>query len=121
MDRTVQWINNVSAIPVDSQLEGCSTRPNQHNDAAKCPTSPSSRRPRLSRTSIRGKTPEGSDSSFNGFNDSDLSEPIDEQHDLEAASGEPGPDDLDDPWPYTFQVSKLHWSIRRNADRCLDG
>ncbi len=29
---------------------------------------------------------------------------MDERLDLEAASGELGPDDLDDPWPYTFQV-----------------
>jgi hypothetical protein len=113
MDRTARWINDVSAMPVHSQLEGCSTSSNQYDVGAKStPFSLSPRRPRLSRTSIRGQTPEGSESSSSGFNDSDSSEPINEQLDLEAASDEPGPDDLDDPWPYTFQVSKHLSSIR---------
>ncbi|KAI9460111.1 hypothetical protein BJY52DRAFT_1088228, partial [Lactarius psammicola] len=33
----------------------------------------------------------------------------DERLDLEAASGELGPDDLDDSWPYTFQMGDSVW------------
>lgn len=116
MDRTARWINDVSAIPVHSQLEDGSTRSDQYDVGP----SVSPRRPQLSRTSIRGQT-EGGESSSSGFNDSDCSGPFDERLDLEAAFNEPGPDDLDDPWSYTFQVSKPHWSVKRNADRCLDG
>ncbi|KAI0248069.1 hypothetical protein BJV78DRAFT_1239756 [Lactifluus subvellereus] len=109
MDRTAQWINDVSAIPVHSQLEDGSTRSDQCDIGAKCPPfSVSPRRPRLSRTSIRGQI-EGSRSSSSGFNDSDCSGPFDEQLDLEAAFDEPGPDDLDDPWPYTFQMGDSVW------------
>jgi hypothetical protein len=120
MDRTEQWIKDVSAIPVHTQLES-STRPYQCDGGACPPFSVSPRRPRLSRTSIRGQTPEESESSSNGSNDLDSSKPFDEKLDLDAASIEPGPDDLDDPWPYAFQVSKLHSSTKRNTDRCLDG
>jgi hypothetical protein len=121
MDRTEQWVKDVSAIPVHSQLEGSSTRPNHYDVGACLPFSVSPRRPGLSRTSIRGQTPEESESSSNGSNDLSSSKPLDEKLDLEAASSEPGPDDLDDPWPYTFQVSKLHSSRRGNVDHCLDG
>ena len=59
-------------------------------------------------------TPDGSESS-GPSNESD-SGPIDEAGDLEAGSLEAGPDDLDDPWPYTFRVGQFHPSVTRS--RC---
>jgi hypothetical protein len=63
---------------------------------------------------MRDLTPDGSESSC------PLSEsgsgPIDEEVGSEAGSLEsPGPDDLDEPWPYTFQVSQSHSSRSSSA------
>ena len=57
---------------------------------------------------MRNLTPDGSESSC-PLNEADSS-PIDEEEAcLEADSlespGPDGPDDLDDPWPYTFRVN----------------
>lgn len=90
-----QWIHDVSAVTANAQLTGCSTRSH----------------PQPSR---RDLTPDGSESSC-PLNESD-SGPTDEEVGLEANSLEsPGPDDLDEPWPYTFRVSQSHsagvWSL----------
>ena len=63
---------------------------------------------------MRDMTPDGSESS-GPSNESD-SGPIEEDGDLEAGSLEAGPDDLDDPWPYTFRVGQFHPSVTRS--RC---
>ncbi|KAH9994488.1 hypothetical protein BJV77DRAFT_308796 [Russula vinacea] len=84
-----QWIHDVSAVTANAQLTGCSTRSH----------------PQPSR---RDLTPDGSESSC-PLNESD-SGPTDEEVGLEADSLEsPGPDDLDEPWPYTFRMGDSVW------------
>ena len=58
---------------------------------------------------VRNLTPDGSESS--GPSNGSDSGPMDEDGDLEAGSLEAGPDDLDDPWPYTFRVGPFHSSV----------
>ena len=120
MDCTAQWIDNVSAITANAPLAGCSTMSHPYDVDVKVPSSVSPRHPRPSRISIRDLTPDGSESSGT-LNEPD-SDPTDEG-DLEALSLETGPDDLDDPWPYTFQVSQSALTCRegRNADHFLGG
>lgn len=102
MDRTAQWIDDVSRITTNAQLAGCSARPHV---GANSPFSVSPRHPKLS---IRDLIPDGSESS-SSLKGPEF-DPADEV-DLAAASLDPGPDNLDDPWPYTFRVSRRH-SIR---------
>jgi len=108
MDYTAQWIGDVSAITINAQLVGCSTMSHPYDVDAKVPSesSVSPRRPRPSQISIRDLTPDGSESSGT-FNEPDSSPTDEEGGDLEALSLETGPDDLDDPWPYTFRVSQF--------------
>jgi hypothetical protein len=64
---------------------------------------------------MRDLTPDGSESSCPS-NEADSS-PIDEEVGLEADSLEsPGPDDLDEPWPYTFRVNAIHPLQGMDAD-----
>ncbi|KAF8499004.1 hypothetical protein F5888DRAFT_1686783 [Russula emetica] len=95
---TAQWIHDVSAVTTNTQLAGCSTRSRRHpNDD-------------VDDISMRDLTPEGSESSC-PLNEADSS-PIDEELGLEADSLElesPGPDDLDEPWPYTFRMGDNVW------------
>ena len=102
MNGTTLCINNESVIPMNTRLEGTWLAGSQQYDTG-VNTSP--RRSRWPRSSIQAQIPEGGESSDtpNDFNEYE-SGPMDERLDLEAASGELGPDDLDDPWPYTFQV-----------------
>ena len=63
---------------------------------------------------MRNLTPDGSESScpLNGEDSS----PIDVEVGLETDSLEsPGPDDLDEPWPYTFQVNAIHPIVRNGG------
>lgn len=104
MDYTAQWIGDVSAITVN-QLVGCSTMSHPYDVDAKVPSSVSPRRPRPSQISIRDLTPDGSESSGT-LNEPDSGPTEEEGGDLEELSLETGPDDLDEPWPYTFRVSQ---------------
>jgi len=104
MDLTAQWNHDVSAMmTANAGIAGKSTRSRPHNiDAnSRFPVSP--RHTRLSQsqfqTPIRDTTPDGSESDTGA---------TDEEVDLEASS-EPGPDDLDDPWPYTFRMGESVW------------
>ncbi len=110
MDCTAQWIDDASAITANARLAGCSTISHPYDVESDLP-SVSPRHPRLSQTSIRDLTPDGSESS-DPFNESDTG-PTDEERDSEALSLETGPDELDDPWPYTFRVSQSHSSVAR--------
>jgi hypothetical protein len=69
---------------------------------------------------MRDLTPDGSESSC-PLNEGDSSpNPIDEEAGLEGYSLEsPGPDDLDDPWPYTFRVNVIHPLQGMDADNCF--
>jgi hypothetical protein len=123
MDYTAQWIDDVSAITDNAQAElvGCSTMSHPYDVDAKVPSSVSPRRPRPSQISIRDLTP---DSESSGTLNEPDSRPTDEESgDLEALSLETGPDDLDDPWPYTFRVSQSALIHRgeMDADHFLDG
>lgn len=109
----------MSAVTADDQLAtGCSTRFHSHptrNDVDT--TSLFSISARRSQPSMRDSTPDGSESSC-PRNESD-SGPADGDS-LES----PGPDDLDEPWPYTFRVSQSDSSAAvLQADDCsiLDG
>ncbi len=109
MVTTAQWIRDVSAVTANAQLAGCSTQSHPHsNDVdATSPFSISPRHPRPPQMSMRDLTPDGSESSC-PLNEVGSST-IDEGVDFEAASLEsPGPDDLDEPWPYTFRVNPIH-------------
>jgi hypothetical protein len=58
---------------------------------------------------MKDLTPDGSDTSSCPLNNEADSSPIDEDGGLEADSLEsPGPDDLDEPWAYTFRVNAIH-------------
>ena len=106
---TAQWIHDVSAVTANAQLAERSTRSHPHpNDVDSTPSfSISPRHPRPSQFAMRDLTPDGSESSC-PLNETDSS-PIDEEVGLEADYLEsPGPDDLDEPWPYTFQVNSTH-------------
>jgi hypothetical protein len=70
---------------------------------------------------MRDLTPDGSESSSCPLNEADSS-PIDEEAGLEADSLEsPGPDDLDEPWPYTFRVNAILplQGLEMDADDCF--
>jgi hypothetical protein len=112
---TAQWIHDVSAVTTNAQLAGCSTRSHRHppyDDVDGGSLSP--RHPRQSQISMRDLTPDGSESSCQ-LNEADSS-PIDEEADsLES----PGPDDLDEPWPYTFRVNAIHPLQGMDADNCF--
>jgi hypothetical protein len=95
MDRTAQWIDHASTMTANPQLASYSTIGHLYD---------------VDGHPVRDLTPEGSESS-GPSNGSDFS-PMDEDGDLEAGSLEAGPDDLDDPWPYTFQVGRFHPSRR---------
>jgi hypothetical protein len=105
---TAQWIHDVSA----AQLSG-STRPHRHSNDDFYACSPfsisiSPRHPGQSQISMRDLTPDGSESSCRS-NEADSSPVDEEEAGLEADSLEsPGPDDLDEPWPYTFRVNVIH-------------
>src|ERR1700679_2295514 len=107
---TAQWIHDVSAVTTNARLARRSTRshdrhPNDDVDVGS-PFSISPMHPGQSQISMRDLTPDGSESSCPS-NEADSS-PIDEEVGLEADSLEsPGPDDLDEPWPYTFRVNAI--------------
>lgn len=113
---TAQWIHDVSA----AQLAG-STRSHRHadDDVDACsPFSISPRHPQQSQISMRDLTPDGSESSC-PLNEANSS-PADEEEGLEADLLEsPGPDDLDEPWPYTFRVNAIHQLQVMDADNCF--
>jgi len=68
---------------------------------------------------MRGLTPDGSESSCSS-NEADSSPIEDEEASLEADSLEsPGPDDLDEPWLYTFRVNAIHPMQGMDADNCF--
>jgi len=124
---TAQWIHDVSAAATNAQFAGSSTRshrqPNNDVDAgSQVLISP--RHPRQSQISMRDLTSDGSESSFSSscpLNEADYS-PIDEEAGLEADSLEsPGPDDLDEPWPYTFVVNGIHVLQGMDADNVSGG
>src|SRR5712671_3998139 len=106
MDCAAQWINlnDVSAITTNAQLASCSIRSHPYDvDAnSRALVSPRKHPHSPSQTSIRDLTPGGSElpESF-AVSDSDSS-PSDE----DEISLETGPEELDDPWLYTFQVSQ---------------
>jgi hypothetical protein len=108
MTGTTLCINDGSVIPMNTRLERAwLTGPPQYDTGVNASVSNSPGHSRWSRSSIQAQIPEDGESSDppSDFNEYD-SGPVDERLDLEAASGEEGPDDLDDPWPYTFQVRK---------------
>jgi hypothetical protein len=114
---TAQWIHDVSAVTTNAQLAGYSTRSHRRpNDA----DSPFSISPRQSQISMRDLTPDGSESSCQSscqLSETDSS-PIEEAG-LEGDSLEStGPDDLDEPWPYTFRVNAIHPLWGMDADNC---
>jgi hypothetical protein len=99
---TAQWIHDVSA----AQLAGSTRSHRRLNDYvdACSPYSIPPRHPGQSQISMRDLTPDGSESSC-PLNEADSSPVDEEEAGLEADSlKSPGPDDLDEPWPYTFQV-----------------
>lgn len=108
MTGTSLCINDESVIPINTRLERTwLAGPPQYDTGFNASVSNSPGRSRWSRPPIQAQIPEDGESSDppSDFNDNEYeSGPIDERLDLEAASGEVGPDDLDDPWPYTFQV-----------------
>lgn len=118
---TAQWIHDVSAVATNAQLARRSTRSHRHpNDDVDVgsPFSISPGNPGQSQISMRDLTPDGSESSCPS-NEADSS-PIDEEVGLEADSLEsPGPDDLDEPWPYTFRVNAIHPLRGMDADNCF--
>ena len=119
---TAQWIHNVSTFTTNAQLAGCSTRSHRHpNDVdVGSPFSISPRHPGQSQISMRNLNPDGSESSCPSNEADSDSSPIDEEVGLEADSLEsPGPDDLDEPWPYTFRVNAIHPLHGMNADNCF--
>lgn len=112
MNGTTLWINdNESVIPMNTRLEG--TWPaefQQYDTGVNTSNSISPRRSRWSRSSTQALTPEGGESSDAPDNFKEYeSGSMDERLDLEAASWELGPEDLDDPWPYTFQMGDSVW------------
>lgn len=96
---TVQWVHDV----------GCSTRSHRHPNDDVDVGSPFSVSPRHPHISTRDLTPDGSDSSC-PLNEGDSSL-VDE--DGADSLESPGPDDLDEPWLYTFRVN-CHPSIAGN-------
>lgn len=115
---TVQWIHDVSAATTNAQPAGCSTRSHRRSNDDIDFGSISPRPPRQSRISLRDLTPDGSESSCQS-NEADSS-PIDEETGLEGDSWEsPGPDDLDEPWAYTFRVNAIHPLRGMDADSCF--
>ena len=99
MNGTTLCVSEELVIPINTRLEGTWFAGSQlYNTGANTSVSNSPGSSQWSRTPIQ----ESSDAP-NDFNEY-KSGPIDERLDLEAASGEVGPDDLDDPWPYAFQV-----------------
>jgi hypothetical protein len=120
---TAQWAHDVSTVTTNAQLAGCSTRSHWHpNDDADVGSpfsiSPRARHPGQSQISMRDLTPDGSESSCPS-NETDSS-PIDEEVGLEADSLEsPGPEDLNEPWPYTFRVNAIHPFQGMDADSCF--
>jgi hypothetical protein len=111
MTSTTLCINDESVIPMNNRLERTwLAGPPQYDAGVNASVSNSPRRSRWSRSPIQVQIPEYGESSDppSDFNESE-SGPIDERLDLEAASGEEGPEDLDDPWPYTFQMGDNVW------------
>lgn len=102
MNVTTLCINDESVIPINTRLETWLAGSQQYDTGVNASTSISPRHSRRSRSSIQAQGGEFSDSP-NDFNEYNFG-PTDERLDLEAASGELGPDDLDDPWPYAFEV-----------------
>lgn len=101
MDCTAQWIHDVSAVTANAAR----SHPHPNDVDTTSPCSISSKHPQHpSRISMRNLTPDGSESSC------PLSEsgsgPIDEVGSEAGSLESPGPDDLDEPWPYTFRVSQ---------------
>jgi hypothetical protein len=108
---TAQWIHDVSAVTANAQLAERSNRshphPNDVDTTSSFSISPLAGNTRPSHIAMRDLTPDGSESSC-PLNEADSS-PIDEEVGLEADYLEsPGPDDLDEPWPYKFQVNSTH-------------
>ena len=94
-------INDESMIPMGTWLAGS----RQYDTGVNTSVSNPSGHSWCSRSSIQAHIPESGKSSHSASDfDEYESSPIDERLDQEAASGEVGPDDLDDPWLYTFQV-----------------
>ncbi len=92
--------------PMNTRLEGTWLAGSQKYDTGvDTSNSVSPRCSRPHRSSIQAQILECGESSDtpNDFNEYESST-ADARLDLEAASEEWGPDDLDDPWPYTFQV-----------------
>lgn len=115
MDHTIaQWVH-VSAVTT-AQLAGSTRHPNDDVDACS-PFSISPRRPGQCQTSTRDFTSDGGESSCQ-INEADSSLIDDE----EANSFEsPGPDDIDEPWPYTFRVNAIHSLQEMDADNRFRG
>ena len=105
MNVTTLCINDESMTPINTRLEGTWLAESQQYDTQV--NSSISISPRQSRGFRSTQVPEGGESSDtpNDLNEYDSGR-IDERLDLEAASWELGPDYLDDPWHYTFQVRK---------------
>ncbi|KAI9510634.1 hypothetical protein F5148DRAFT_549425 [Russula earlei] len=105
MDRTVQWDNNL--ITTKDQHAGRSIRSPLYDADPNSRSLMSPRRRQPSQNSIRGPARESSELS-DPFNTSG-SGPADEEADLQLATLEAGPDDLDDPWLYTFRPGDTVW------------
>lgn len=111
MTGTTLCINDESMIPMNTRLERTWFAGSQQFigvlgvAGVNASVSNSPRRSQWSRPPIQTQIPEDGESSDppSDYNEYE-SGPNDETLDLEAASGEEGPDDLDDPWPYVFQV-----------------
>jgi len=113
MDCAAQWVNNVSVITANAQLASCSIRSHPYDVDVNSRALVSPRHPLSSQNSTRGLTPEGSESPepFDSY-----SGPSDEHE----ASLETGPEELDDPWPYTFRVGDSVW-IRTEGGKWYPG
>ncbi|KAI9445589.1 hypothetical protein H4582DRAFT_1916481 [Lactarius indigo] len=120
MNGTTLCIEDESVMPINTRLEGTWLAGSRQYDTG-VNTLISSPPRRSRRTSIQEQIPQGSEPSDtpNDFNEYE-SGPMDERLDLEAASEELGPEDLDDPWPYTFQMGDIVW-IRTEGENWYPG
>ncbi|KAH9060721.1 hypothetical protein EDB87DRAFT_1613545 [Lactarius vividus] len=120
MNGTILSANDESVIQMNTRLEGTWHAGSQQYDTGVNTSISTS--PRQSRwSSIQAQIPEGEESS-DTLNDFDEygSGPLDGRLDLEAASEELGSEDLDDPWPCTFQMGDSVW-IRTEGGNWYSG
>ncbi|KAH8988209.1 hypothetical protein EDB92DRAFT_1872931 [Lactarius akahatsu] len=120
MNGTTLYINDESVIQMNTRLEGTWLAGYQQYDTG-VNTSISTLPRQLRWSSIQAQIPEGGESSDtpNDLNEYE-SGPVDERFDLEAASEELDPEDLDNPWPYTFQMGDSVW-IRTEGGNWYSG